>query len=161
MRKPRAKTNLSLWVLMPAVCPEMVCRSRFLPGSNGMTLAKAHVAAATSTQGTLRTGLCIQNSSQPKAASSPSSSTFKPPVWVQAWKKKCLGKECRMVRKVLLGRAGYAWVFLPARLKQSSSKPCFSPMWLSLLVPAMPTQTIMLPSGNLLVRKIKKKQSAM
>lgn len=138
MRKPQAKTNLSSWVLMPAVCPEMVCRSRFLPGSNGMTLAKAHVAAATSTQGTLTTGLCTQNSSQLKAASSPSSSTFKPPVWVQAesvgtGRKTAWGRSVGWSEKSSLeGQAMHGSFCLPgwSRAPQNpASLPCGFPCW--------------------------------
>lgn len=147
MCKPQARTDPSLWVLMSAICPEIVCRSRLSPASNGTTFAEVHARLLYA----------------PKAALSPKHSLLPlhPPSNHQrsckhgreVWSLCAWGGRKGWSEKLFLGQMCMG--LLPTRLKQNYS----APVWLSLLVPAKPSRAITLSSCNLLVRKIKRQST--
>ena len=147
--------------------PEMVCRSRFKPASDGMPLAEVYVPAGSSSQNTLgslwwdpdlvsvpKTKLSL---AVPKAVSF---SRYPPPngaVWVQAREKSCIAFEPQ--KGVRGGQKSSSWNdrlrvdLLPARLKQSSLKPLgFSSL-------AFLAGSSHADPNYLLVRKIKRQTS--
>lgn len=147
MCKPQARTDPSLWVLMSAICPEIVCRSRLSPASNGTTFAEVHAHLLHA----LKAALSPKHPSLPSHP--PSNHQCRCKHGREVWSLCAWGGRKEWSENLFLG--GLCVGLLPTRLKQNYS----APVWLSFLVSAMPSRTITLSSCNLLVRKIKRQST--